>query len=332
MGVSNLLGFVRSAVQKVHISEFRGETLAIDASAWLHRGLFACALEVLTGQSTDRFLDIPLRLVELLEEHGVRPMFVFDGAVLPIKHGVVRRESRALHLERGVELLRSGRETEAKAELSKAASVAPWMATLLIAELRRRGLPFVVAPYEADPQLAFLVREGVCAAAISEDSDLLPYGCPRTLFKLQLESGAADLLALDDLRAAEGVGGEHLFDGTFPGEWDAWRDGLLVDLCVMSGTDYLDSLRGVGIRSAHKALRTHRTIGRALRQPPLRAACKLTESEIEAYVQQARMHARERRPSSSSCMHARGRRPSASSRMHARERRPSASSCMHARE
>ena len=55
--------------------------------------------------------------------------------------------------------------------LGKAVSVAPWMGTLLLDELRRRGLPFVVAPYEADPQLAFLVREGHAYAALSEDSD-----------------------------------------------------------------------------------------------------------------------------------------------------------------
>ena len=41
---------------------------------------------------------------------------------------------------------------------------------------------------QADPQLAFLVLSGRCQAAVTEDSDLLAYRCPRTLYKLQ-ESG-----------------------------------------------------------------------------------------------------------------------------------------------
>ena len=45
-----------------------------------------------------------------------------------------------------------------------------------------------MAPYEADPQLAFLASldpaRGGVAAVVTEDSDLVAYGCPRTLFKL----------------------------------------------------------------------------------------------------------------------------------------------------
>ena len=50
-----------------------------------------------------------------------------------------------------------------------------------------QGVDFVVAPYEADSQLAFLASIPTCrggvSAVITEDSDLVPYGCPRTLFK-----------------------------------------------------------------------------------------------------------------------------------------------------
>ena len=51
-----------------------------------------------------------------------------------------------------------------------------------------QGIEFLLAPFEADPQLAFLasldVAKGGVAAVITEDSDLVAYGCPRTLFKL----------------------------------------------------------------------------------------------------------------------------------------------------
>ena len=37
----------------------------------------------------------------------------------------------------------------------------------------------IVAPYEADAQLAYLMKAGIAQAIISEDSDLLVYGCKR---------------------------------------------------------------------------------------------------------------------------------------------------------
>lgn len=48
--------------------------------------------------------------------------------------------------------------------------------------LRSENIEFVVAPYEADAQLAYLsglgTEKGGIVAIISEDSDLLAYGCP----------------------------------------------------------------------------------------------------------------------------------------------------------
>lgn len=39
-----------------------------------------------------------------------------------------------------------------------------------------------MAPYEADAQMAFLAISGSVHAVITEDSDLLTYGCPRVRF------------------------------------------------------------------------------------------------------------------------------------------------------
>lgn len=46
---------------------------------------------------------------------------------------------------------------------------------------RIRGVDCVVAPYEADAQLAFLNKAGIAQAIITEDSDLLAFGCKKVL-------------------------------------------------------------------------------------------------------------------------------------------------------
>lgn len=42
----------------------------------------------------------------------------------------------------------------------------------------------LVAPYESDAQLAFLTKTNKAYAVITEDSDLIPFGCERVRFML----------------------------------------------------------------------------------------------------------------------------------------------------
>ena len=47
----------------------------------------------------------------------------------------------------------------------------------VIKECSAMNVPVIVAPYEADAQITYLVKSGVVDFAITEDSDLLPFGC-----------------------------------------------------------------------------------------------------------------------------------------------------------
>lgn len=52
----------------------------------------------------------------------------------------------------------------------------------MLQTLKSENIEFVVAPYEADAQLAYLsnleIEKGGISAVITEDSDLIAYGCP----------------------------------------------------------------------------------------------------------------------------------------------------------
>lgn len=48
-------------------------------------------------------------------------------------------------------------------------------------ELRRENIEYIVAPYEADAQMAFLAKNGFVHAVITEDSDMIPFFCPRVM-------------------------------------------------------------------------------------------------------------------------------------------------------
>lgn len=55
------------------------------------------------------------------------------------------------------------------------------MALDLIKECRKINVDCIVAPYEADAQLAYLNKKGIAQVVITEDSDLLLFGCNKVI-------------------------------------------------------------------------------------------------------------------------------------------------------
>ncbi|CAM9639417.1 unnamed protein product, partial [Phaeothamnion confervicola] len=260
MGIPGLLPVLKSITRRVTLEDYRGFTVGVDGNCWLHRGAASCSEELCQGVHTDRYVGVCMRLVSLLQSHGVRPLLVFDGAALPAKgaRNAERREARRENLEKARAALAAGEAAAARQHFARAVSVTPTMVQRLVVELRRAGIPFVVAPYEADAQLAFLSKQGVVDAVVTEDSDSLPYGCRRVFFKLD-NCGVGEEIEFRNLAANEAL----LFGG--------WTNGMFLDMCLLAGCDYLPPVRGVGIITAHKLVarhRSHEAVLAALRRAP----------------------------------------------------------------
>lgn len=83
------------------------------------------------------------------------------------------------YLSKGKALLKEGKTSEARDCFQRCIDVSPEMALAFIKLLRGKGIQAIVAPYEADAQLAYLVKEGLADFVITEDSDLLAFGASR---------------------------------------------------------------------------------------------------------------------------------------------------------
>ena len=75
--------------------------------------------------------------------------------------------------------MKDGNKSQAVECFQKCVDVSPEMALALIKECRREGVECIVAPYEADAQLAYLQKENIVDLVITEDSDMLVFGCKR---------------------------------------------------------------------------------------------------------------------------------------------------------
>ncbi len=111
------------------------------------------------------------------------------------------------------------------------------------------GRQYIVAPYEADPQLAYLERVGIVDGIITEDSDLLVFGCKSVLFKLDSDGNCIEIL-----RSKFAACREFNFAG--------WTDAEFRRMAILSGCDYLDSIPGMGLKTAYRLVRQYKTVER----------------------------------------------------------------------
>lgn len=89
-----------------------------------------------------------------------------------------------MNKKRAAELLRQDKPNEARTYLQRCVDVTHEMALELMQECRRRNVDCITAPYEADAQLAFLNINNFAHVVITEDSDLLLFGCTKVSFQL----------------------------------------------------------------------------------------------------------------------------------------------------
>ncbi|WAR18359.1 EXO1-like protein [Mya arenaria] len=177
--------------QPVNVSQFAGCTVAIDAYCWLHKGAFSCAEKLALGEKTD--------------------------------------QKREINRKKAAQFLREGKRAEARECLQRCIDISPEMALQLMNTCRNNSVDCIVAPYEADAQLAYLNKIGVA----------------QVLFKMD-HAGNGVLIEQRRLNEVMEIQPDHY---TF----DKFRY-----ICILSGCDYLPSLPGIGLAKATKVFKIAR--------------------------------------------------------------------------
>ena len=253
MGISGLLPLLSDAAKKGRVDIFRGKTVGIDASTWLHKGAYGCATALARGEDTDSFLRYFMHYINLLRHHEVVPYVVFDGAPLPMKKltNDRRGEDRRAAKAKGDKLFAAGDTMAAEAQYQKCIRVTGAMRGAVVQQLRQDKVRFVVAPYEADAQLQWLFKAKLVQAVITEDSDLAAYGCTNLFTKMD-KNGFGVHVDLSGLSQVKDF-------GNFKGD-------MFMDMCILSGCDYVDRVPGLGLKTAQKLIIKYKNIGRVIRQ------------------------------------------------------------------
>lgn len=113
MGVKGLLALFKDHIRKVNVDVFRGQKVAVDGYAWLHRGALACARQLALKQPASAHIAFCVRFVGMLLSKGVQVVLVFDGATLPAKAAqeALRSKSREENLAQALQLEAEGQSS-----------------------------------------------------------------------------------------------------------------------------------------------------------------------------------------------------------------------------
>lgn len=188
-----------------------------------------------------------MKRIRLLLRNQIRPVVVFDGVALSQKHAEIadRIVERQENRRKAAEALESGDGRTAYTMFQRSVRVTHAMCVKWMAALSREGVEYLVAPYEADAQLAYLCARGIVDFAITEDSDVLVYGAPRVVFKLDSDGNGQEIQRRD-------------FGDNAELSTRGWTNDMFVSMCVLSGCDYCESVPGVGIKTAYRIVAQHR--------------------------------------------------------------------------
>jgi flap endonuclease-1 len=244
------------------LKSLHGRKIAIDASMAIYQFLIAVRsggpnqqatmLTNADGETTSHVQGMFNRTIRFLTD-GIKPAYVFDGKPPQIKSGELekRREKRKKAQEELSKATEEGNIDEQDKHSKRLVRAGQKENEDCQRLLRLMGVPVVMAPCEAEAQAAALCKEGLVYATGTEDMDALTFQTPVLLRKMTFANQSKSTVqTMNYQKALEGL---ELNPDQF------------VDLCILLGCDYTDSIRGVGPKTALKLMKEHKSIEEILK-------------------------------------------------------------------
>ncbi|XP_064552204.1 flap endonuclease 1 [Drosophila montana] len=253
LGLSKLIAdLAPQAIRESEMKNFFGRKVAIDASMCLYQFLIAvrsegAQLATVNGDPTSHLMGMFYRTIRLLD-NGIKPVYVFDGKPPDMKSGELAK--RAERREEAEKALKAATEAGDDAEIDKfnrrLVRVTKEHSREAKELLKLMGVPFVDAPCEAEAQCAALVKAGKVYATATEDMDALTFGSCKLLRYLTYSE--ARKMPVKEFSYDKVLQGLELTSKEF------------IDLCILMGCDYCESIKGVGPKRAIELIKSYRDI------------------------------------------------------------------------
>lgn len=258
-GLTKLLGDnAPNCMKENEIKNYFGRKVAIDASMSIYQFLIAVRsdgnqLTNEAGETTSHLMGLFYRTIRMLE-NGIKPCYVFDGKPPQLKSGELakRTERREEAQKQLTEAQQAGDQENIDKFSRRLVKVTPQHNKECKELLELMGVPYLDAPCEAESQCAELVKGGKVYAMASEDMDSLTFGAKILLRHLTFSEARKMPIQ------------EFHYDKVL--EELNFTQEQFIDLCILLGCDYCESIKGVGPVKAIKLIQDHKCIEDALKE------------------------------------------------------------------
>lgn len=254
MGIKNfnklLKDFAPNSLKEKKITDYKNKKIAIDTSLILYKYITALRksgkdLEDNDGNSTSHIFAILQNVIYFLDK-DIIPVYVFDGKAPEIKKNTLEKRKK----------IKKEADEKKKNSIDKEEQIKYFQRSLFISKnqyeeckkiLSLIGIEYIQALGEADCICSQLVKEKYVYAAYSNDMDFLTFGCP-ILLKKEKDNKIIELNLSNVLE-----------------ELDINYDSF-INLCILLGTDYLPTIKGIGYKTAYKMIKIDKNINEILKK------------------------------------------------------------------
>lgn len=274
MGIKNLNKFLRDKspdiFEPIHLSEYSYNKLAIDISLYLFKFKAVCG---------DKWLNSFLNLVCCLRKNEIHCVFIYDGKAPPEKEleqqkrreekeklkkqvfeleesiiiyhqtGVIQENLKELYKRKkspttNPRLLSNNKiidmewvEQKVEQKRNQIINISPEDFQLTKELFDILEVPYYTAPDEAEKFCSQLCINGIVDAVLSEDTDIIAYGTP--VFLSKIDTYNEQCIRISNSSILNNL---------------SMTQNQLLDLCIMSGTDYNNNIFRIGGNKAYKLL------------------------------------------------------------------------------
>jgi len=259
MGIQGLTKLISdnapTAIKEEEINHLFGRKIAIDASMSLYQFLIAvrpeqnsiAGLTDDSGETTSHLLGLFQRSIRMIN-NGIKPLYVFDGKPPTLKTGeLAKRTKRKEEAEEAQEKAKEDGDAEGQIRFAKrSVRVTQKHNDEAKNLLKLMGIPYINSPGEAEAQCAAMAKAGLVYAVGSEDMDSLTFGS--TILLRHLTFSEARKMPIKEINLAKVLSELNFTMDQF------------IDLCILLGCDYCDSIRGIGPVRALEFMKKYKSL------------------------------------------------------------------------
>jgi flap endonuclease-1 len=242
MGIKKMLKFLNknspSVIKKINDDDLNGKMIAIDISILLYQSVIAIrnsGADMFNnqGEISSHILGLFNKTINLLKMNII-PIYVFDGKPPQFKYQTInnRKESK----QKAYEKLNSDIDEEDKIKYFKrTVHISKSQIDECIELLEIMGIPYIIAPEEADSQCAELVKSGCADGVLTEDMDIMTFGSNKIYRNLTSYNKENMVISMPDVLNELNLNYEQF-----------------IELCLLFGCDYCDRLNDMKPETIYK--------------------------------------------------------------------------------